>query len=233
MIKWLWTANGIILGIAVIILMVGLMTLIGSNPLTDRSGLLDGALEADDTQSNGNGLSESALVAMAKKYSTRFDPPKPKPKPKVDIKPKPKPKVDIKPKPEPKPKVDIKPKPKPEPKPVVPPPVFAIEATLMIGDYEGLAWIKEPKAKQPGLYAVGEKIDEYEITKVKHGVVEFSREKATFTLKVPEPKKTAMAPAPKAAAAAKPPTRKTTSTRSRRLRKPPSGAILDSGTTQN
>ena len=191
MIKRLWIANGIILGLALLVLIIGLVSLAGSNPLADNSQVNNGLQDpaGNDLLAAGSDGKDSELVAMARKYSIRFNPPKPPPVVKKPIK---KPPIVKKP---PEVKKPIKknppkppPPPPPPPKKVIPPPSFGVEATLMIGETEGLAWIKPPKGTHPTLYAVGEKIDQYEIIKIEHGVVELVREEKNFTIKVPEPK---------------------------------------------
>lgn len=213
--KWLWIANGSILAGALLVLIIGLLSLLGSNPIADGSQVISGSQDTDNIDQSSDGISktESPLVAMVRKYSTRFNPPKPKPKPKPKLSPKPKPTPKVAPKPKPV----TPPKPAPKPRQIIPAPPFTVEATLMIGADEGLAWIKQPKDKQPNLYAVGEKINQYEIVKIQHGIVELMRETANFTLKVPEPKKiNTPIPIPVAAPKQLVPPKKNTPRRSRK-----------------
>jgi hypothetical protein len=187
-IKWLWTANGSVFILALLILMIGLITLADTDPAEQFQ--TDGGFNlviGDDSSSSAD-KSESPLVAMARKYSVRFNPPKPPVVKKPPKKKPPKPHVVKKPpkKEPPKPPVVKKP-----PKKVIPAPNFTLDATLLIGEHDGLAWIKPPKATQPNLYSIGKKIDQYEIVKIEHGLIELIREETSFTLKVPEPKKVA------------------------------------------
>lgn len=202
MIKWLWTANASVFGLALLILVIGLATLVGGSLDEQFQDKNSSDSVASDELGSGKGGAESPLVAMARKYSARLDPPKPVVKKPIVKKPvvKKAPKV-VKP---PKPVVK---KPVEPPKKVIAPPNFTLDATITIGEYDGLAWIKTPKSKSPELYAVGETVELYEIIAVKHGLIELKREDATFVLKVPEPKPVVSAPTKVATPAKKTPSR--------------------------
>ena len=99
MIKWLWTANASVLGLALLILVIGLATLVGGGPGEQFQDKNSSDSVASDDLASGNKKTESPLVAMARKYSARLDPPKPVVKKPIVKKP-----VVKKPKPKPKPK---------------------------------------------------------------------------------------------------------------------------------
>ena len=202
--KWLWYINGSVTLLAVVVLVAGLGTLQGGEP---QAGENQGkALATDPGKKDGDADSEayqradSPLVAMARQYSLRLNPPPPpkppEPQPKPDP-PRPKP-PDLEPKPqppEPKPQppepAPKPPEPPPEPKEpekVKPPgPTFQVQATMIIGPVEGYAWPRLPGRKEPNMVSVGDELDHYQIIRIADGYVELDREGFSYKLEVPKP----------------------------------------------
>jgi chitodextrinase len=113
----------------------------------------------------------------------------------------------------------------PIPKP--PDPTFTLKGTVVIGEGRGYAIVKVPSKKSPEVFAVGEKIEEYTLSKILDGAVVFEREGYDYKLEVPKPAKNAVkppqaeaGPAPKNPPATPPsrPTRPTRPSRSSRSR---------------
>lgn len=224
-VRMLWYANATAIGLAVLVLLVGLVQLGGGSTepgegVGGSAGVASGG-PGDKAAGSGQGVqSDSALVAMARRYSQRLAaPPAPKPIPKAAAaKPAP---------PEPKPVVAAKPAPKPPPpKRVEPPepkkpanPSFAVEGTLVMGVGGGMAYVKLPGKSQGQMFAVGETIDKYKLVRVEDGVITVMREGFDFKVEVPRPKPTAIVDKPETPVP-KQPTPRSSRTRPSSTRKP-------------
>ncbi|MBN1845471.1 MAG: hypothetical protein JW810_07290 [Sedimentisphaerales bacterium] len=73
-------------------------------------------------------------------------------------------------------------------KPPPPAPSFELKATLVMGPYDGQAWIKLPKKTLPEIYTSGESIEGYRLRQIGDGFVVVMREGHSFRLEVPKPK---------------------------------------------
>lgn len=71
-------------------------------------------------------------------------------------------------------------------KPKPPPPNFILEATLVIGQAQGLAWIKLPGKQKSQPVGVDDRIEQYQITRINNGSIELMREGFTYVLAVAE-----------------------------------------------
>lgn len=193
----MWLTNGIISGLALLVLLIGIIALPAlmgqSSMIEDKSGVNEVDKNAK-VSGEGDAKKDSSLMLVAKQLSDKWNPvkkvPKPK-KPKVVAKKEVKKEVEVKkppPPPPPPPKPKPKPKPKKPPAPPVPPPTFTVDATMIVGDKQFLAWVKTLKAKSPRLFALGEEINGYEIVQVSPGEVKVKKNGKDFTLKVTKKK---------------------------------------------
>ncbi len=195
MVKWLWWINFAIAGLAVLTLCVGLGALLGDDLPAVHEGN-QGGVNADLLVDNsgekaGGENKDSLLVAAARSFGNRLDPPPP-PKPPVPPRPVAPPKPVAPPEPKLPPPPKLPPKPVEPPKPKLPPkppqPSFTLMATIGMGPTDGYAYIKPLKDNDAKLIRLGESIEEYMVVKINDGSIELYREGYYYTSEVPKPK---------------------------------------------
>ena len=178
MTRWLWYISAGVSAAAVLVLVIGLATLAGdakADQQADAANKVEDARKGEDAREENKG--ESPLVAAARGYLNRSNPPPVTAAPPVVPQPVEEPKVEVE-----------TPPPPPAPPAQAPPPTFALEATLVIGETGGLVWLRGiPGQPEPILAAVGEEVDGYKLNKVGDGYAEFTREGTSFKLEVPPP----------------------------------------------
>ena len=75
----------------------------------------------------------------------------------------------------------------PPPPPAPPDPTFAVVSTVVIGEYDGVAWVKLSDKPGVKVFRVGEMIEEYRLTKIEDGAIKVRRGGFSFTVRVPVP----------------------------------------------
>lgn len=200
--RTLWIINACVGGLALIVLIVGLV----SYPRSGTEEPSSSGAKRRSSEGNASGREQaseddSLLVASVRRYTYDRLTPKPKPNsapasppspPRPPSVPdfKPTPPKPPEPTPPPTPEPTVEPEPHPVPKVKPPPPRSTVSSTMVFDESFGLAWIQEPGEPEMRQVSAGTTVEEhYMVVSVDDGIVTLERDGFRYELAVPQPEK--------------------------------------------